>query len=125
MKLNLELEQAVVLTSHTTKAPNATPTQAHVPLITTTLSGIPLRVKHQPYDHAMTSRRHPIRNMEKDVFSRDAITLLAPRSHGLKFIMIAAILILGTICLLDPGKQWPQKMSKMNGKKVPLEAHIM
>ena len=63
--------------------------------------------------------------MEKDVFSRGAITILAPRSHGLKFAILAAIFILGTICLLDPGKQWPQKMSKVNGKKVPLEAHIM
>jgi hypothetical protein len=63
--------------------------------------------------------------MEKDVFYRGATTLLAPRSHGLKFAMLLAILIFGTICLLDPGKQWPQKMSKMNGKKVPLETHIM
>jgi len=63
--------------------------------------------------------------MEKDVFYRGAITLLAPRSHGLKFAMLAAVLILGTICLLDPGKQWAQKMSKVDGKKVPLEAHIM
>jgi len=64
--------------------------------------------------------------MEKDVFHRGPITLLAPRSHGLKFVMLAAIFILGMICLLDPGKQWPQKMSKeVNGTKVPLEAHIM
>ena len=64
--------------------------------------------------------------MEKDVFHRGAITVLAPRSHALKFAMLAAVFILGTICLLDPGKQWPQKMSKeVTGTKVPLEAHIM
>lgn len=63
--------------------------------------------------------------MEKDAFYRGTITVLAPRSHGLKFAMLAAVLILGTICLLDPGKQWPQMVSKAHGKKVPLEAHIM
>jgi len=64
--------------------------------------------------------------MEKNApFTKGTITLLAPRSHGLKFVMLAAFLILSTIWLLDPGKQWPKMMSKAHGKKVPLEAHIM
>jgi len=68
--------------------------------------------------------------MEKDVFYRGTpraspITLLIPRSHGLKFALLAALLIMGAIFMLDPGKQWPEKMKKVDGKKVPLEAHIM
>lgn len=64
--------------------------------------------------------------MERDAFyTKGMTTLLAPRSQGLKFAMLAAVLILGTIWLLDPGKQWPQTMTKAHGRKVPLEAHIM
>lgn len=85
-----------------------------------------LRVKYQPYDWVNEHHRdNAFRKMENDMFSRGTITLLAPRSHGLKFVILAAILILGTIWLLDPGKQLPQMMNKVHGKKVPLEAHIM
>lgn len=54
------------------------------------------------------------------------VTLLAPRSYGLRFIMLAAALIFGGIWMLDPGRQWSMNdMKPLDGKRVPLEAHIM
>jgi hypothetical protein len=54
------------------------------------------------------------------------VTLLAPRSNGLRFIMLAAALIFGGLWILNPGRQWASnEMKPLEGKRVPLEAHIM
>jgi len=52
--------------------------------------------------------------------------MLAPRSFGLRFIMIAAVLIMGTLWILEPVNLWPLPRNQpAESKRVPLEAHIM
>jgi len=51
---------------------------------------------------------------------------MAPRSHGLRFIMIAAVLIVGALWILEPANLWPLPHNQpAESKRVPLEAHIM
>lgn len=57
-----------------------------------------------------------------------AVAFLSPRSNGIRFILIAAVLILGALWMLDPGRQWAVHRpdgEPLEEKKVPLEAHIM